>query len=352
MLDVRKMQLLRELARHGTIAAVAQAQFCTPSAVSQQLSALEREAGVPLIRRNGRGVQLTAAGADLADRTGPVLALLEEAAAALAASRTELAGELRIGAFQTAVRALLPAALVALGTEHPRLELRVTELDPAQVPDALRAGALDIALVHEYDYVPAEPDPGLRTEPLLEETVFLAAAAEPGTGEPGTGESGTRESGTRESGTAERGQVVIASGEDARSQPLTAARAEPWIVASPGTLCHLMALRLCQEAGFTPRIRHYADDFAAVLTLVAAGQGVALVPELALADRPDGVSLIPLAARRRTLIACRAAASAHPAVTACAAAIQAAAAGYRAGGLVHRRSSARSADVQTVVVSR
>jgi len=329
MLDVRKMDLLRELARLGTIAAVAEARFCTPSAVSQQLSALEREAGVPLIRRSGRGVELTAAGADLAERTGPVLALLEQAAAALAASRTELAGELRIGAFQTAVRTLLPVALVALGTEHPRLELRVTELDPAQAPDALRAGVVDIALVHEYDYVPAAADPALRSEPLLEERMFLAAAGESGIGESATG-----------------------SGKAPGPQPLRAAREQPWIVASPGTLCHLMAVRLCQEAGFTPRIRHYADDFAAVLTLVAAGQGVALVPELALPDRPDGVTLTPLPARRRTLIACRAAASAHPAVTACAAAIQAAAASYRAGGLDHRRSSARSAAVHAVVVSR
>ena len=308
MLDVRKMHLLRELARLGTIAAVAQAQFCTPSAVSQQLSALEREAGVQLIRRSGRGVELTAAGADLADRTGPVLSLLEQAAAALAASRAELVGELRIGAFQTAVRTLLPPALVALGAEHPRLELRVTEIDPAQAPDALRAGALDIALVHEYDYVPAEPDAALRTEPLLEETIFLAtaflAAARQRVAEP------------------------LAGG----LEPILAARDLPWIVASPGTLCHLMAVRLCQTAGFTPRIRHYADDFAAVLTLVAAGQGVALVPELALADRPDAVALTALPVRRRTFIACRAAAAAHPAVAACAAAIQAAAASYRAGG--------------------
>src|SRR5271169_3733877 len=128
MLDVRKMQLLAELARLGTIAAVAQAQFCTPSAVSQQLSALEREAGVKLIRRSGRGVELTAAGADLAERTGPVLALLEQASGALAAHRGQLAGELRIGAFPTAVRTLLPGALVRLGAEYPRLELRVTEL--------------------------------------------------------------------------------------------------------------------------------------------------------------------------------------------------------------------------------
>ncbi|HUC27337.1 MAG TPA: LysR family transcriptional regulator [Streptosporangiaceae bacterium] len=348
MLDVRKMYLLRELARLGTIAAVARAQFCTPSAVSQQLSALEREAGVRLIRRSGRRVELTAAGTDLARRTEPVLELLEEAAAALAASRTDLAGELRIGAFQTAVRTLLPAALVALGTEHPRLELRVTELDPAQVPEALRAGVLDIALVHEYDYVPAAPDPALRTEPLLDERMFLASAAG-ATREPAAGA-------TREPTAGGAGEPIVAKNGGAAafvgSQALAAARGEPWIVASPGTLCHLMAVRLCEEAGFAPRIRHYADDFAAVLTLVAAGQGVALVPELALAERPDGVTLTPLPARRRTLIACRAAACDHPAVTAGTAAIQAAAARYRAGGLVQRRSTVRSAAVQTVVVSR
>ncbi|MGO8958686.1 MAG: LysR family transcriptional regulator [Streptosporangiaceae bacterium] len=158
MLDVRKMRLLRELARLGTIVAVADALSYTPSAVSQQLSALEREAGVPLTRRSGRGVALTAAGADLAERAGPVLALLEQASAAMAAARPELTGELRIGAFQTAVRTLLPGALVALAAEHPKLELHATELDPAAAPDALRTSALDIALVHDYDYVPIGTD--------------------------------------------------------------------------------------------------------------------------------------------------------------------------------------------------
>jgi len=297
MLDVRKMLLLRELARLGTIGAVAQASFCTASAVSQQLRALEREAGVPLLRRSGRRVELTAAGADLAERTGQVVALLEQASAELAAARHELAGELRIGAFPTAVRTVLPAALVSLGADHPRLELHVTELDPAQAPDALRAGTLDIALVHEYDYVPAEPNPALVTEALLDETVFLASAAG-------------------------------SSPQPATGDPVLACRARPWIAGSPGTLCHLMTVRLCQAAGFTPRIRHYADDFGAVLTLVAASQGVALVPELALADRPSGVELVALPARRRTLIACREGGARHPALAACAAALRAAAASY------------------------
>ena len=292
MLDVRKMVLLRELARLGTIAAVAEAQYCTPSAVSQQLSALERDAGVPLLRRNGRGVALTAVGADLAERTEGVLALLEEATAALESARTELSGELRIGAFPTAVRTLLPTALVELGSAYPRLELHVIELDPAQVPDALRAGLLDIALVHEYDYVPAEPDPALVMTPLLTEPLYLASAV-----------------------------TLTLGGGGGHANSILAGRDQPWIVGSPGTLCHLMAVRVCQAAGFTPRIRHYADDFAAVLTLVAAGQGVAVVPELALADCPDGVALAVLPAQRRTFIACRRGAETYPAIVACGAAL-------------------------------
>jgi DNA-binding transcriptional LysR family regulator len=301
MLDVRKLRLLRELARLGTIAAVADALSYTPSAVSQQLSALEREAGVPLLRRVGRRVELTPAGAGLAERAEPVLALLAEASAALAADRAGLAGELRIGAFPTAVRTLLPGALVALGSAHPRLELLVTELDPAGVPDALRTGALDIALVHEYDYVPAGPDPALDLRPLLAETMFLASA-----------------------------RPLPALPEGRAGDAVAQCAALPWIAASPGTLCYLMAERLCHAAGFSPRIRHRADDFANVLALVAAGQGVALVPELALADRPDGVVLTPLAARRRTLIACRAGSAGHPALVACADAIRSAARDYLA----------------------
>ncbi len=302
MLDVRKLRLLRELSRLGTIAAVAEALSYTPSAVSQQLSALEREAGVRLIMRCGRGVQLTAAGADLAERADSLLALLEQASAALAAASTELAGQLRIGAFQTAVRALLPAALVMLGAEHPGLELRVTEIDPADAPDALRTRSLDVALVHDYDSVPAVADPALETEPLHTETIFLASAQ---------AFSGGQQDPAR------------------ASDPVQGCSALPWITGTPGTLCHLVAVRLCEAKGFTPRIRHHADDFAAVLALVAAGQGVAIVPELALAEtpagpvrNPAGVVLTKLPVRRRTLIAYRVGAAGHPAVAACVSALR------------------------------
>jgi DNA-binding transcriptional LysR family regulator len=313
MLDVRKLLLLRELARRDTIAAVAEALCYTPSAVSQQLAALERDAGVPLLQRTGRRVRLTPAGDALAGQTEEILTLLERAAAGLAAARTGLTGPLRIGAFPTAMRTILPAALVALGRDHPGLELMVTELDPAAVPDALRSGALDVALVHEYEFVPAPRDPALDTEPLLEEAIYLASAGPQPTAGDGTGGDGTGGDGT--------------AGED----PVGGHRDSRWIMASPGTLCHTMAVRACQAAGFTPLIRHHADDFVTVLALVAAGQGVALVPQLGAIGPPPGVVLTELPARRRTRIAYRNGTRHNPPVSACIAAIHAAADTHRAG---------------------
>jgi DNA-binding transcriptional LysR family regulator len=296
MLDVRRLRLLRDLARLGTIAAVAQAHTYTPSAVSQQLAVLEREAGVPLLTRTGRRVALTPAGVVLVRHAEDVLACLERAAAAVTAARTGLSGSLRIGAFPTAVRTLLPAALVMLGRDHPDLDLMVTELDPVAVPDALRERRLDLALGHDYDVAPVEPDPALDAVPLLDETVYLA--------------------------------VPRGDGGAAGADPVRAARHAAWIVGSPGTLCHTVALQTCRAAGFAPRVRHHADDFVTVLALVAAGHGVALVPELAAAQPPDGVDLIPLAIRRRTHIAYRKGTGAHPAVAAGVAALRASADAY------------------------
>lgn len=140
MLDVRRLRLLRELARRGTIAAVAEALTFSPSAVSQQLGVLEREAGLPLLERTGRGVRLTPAGQNLVRHAEAVLERLEQADADLAEARGGLAGALRIGAFPTATRAIVPAALIALARRHPGLEPMVSETDPAAVAHALRAG--------------------------------------------------------------------------------------------------------------------------------------------------------------------------------------------------------------------
>ncbi len=297
MIDVRRLRLLIELTRRGTITAVAESLAYTPSAVSQQLAALEREAGVPLLERTGRRVALTPAGTVLARYAESVFTVLEEASAALAATRDSLTGPLRIGAFPSAARVILPPALVALGRQHPALELMVTELDPVDVPHALHSGALDVALTFVYDYVPATPDPALDSEPLLEEPVYLTTA------DPAPANIGARTSiGERTS---------IADWRDA-----------PWIAGSSGTLCHSLIIRACEASGFTPRIRHYADDFGTVLALVAAGQGVSLVPQLGLTGVPSGVAITPLAARRRSSIAFRKGTRHHPAIAAFTAAIR------------------------------
>lgn len=289
MLDVRKLRLLCDLERLGTIAAVAQAHTYSPSAVSQQLAALEREAGVPLLERTGRRVALTAAGQVLARHAASVLSALEETEAALAGVRGGPAGVLRIGAFPTAVRTVLPQALVTLGRAHPALDLMIVEVDPAEVPAALCERRLDVGLLNDYDVAPGDVDPDLDSVPLLDETVFLAVPA------------------------------TDASAGDAAS--LLDARDQPWIMASEGTLCHEVTLRVCAAAGYTPRIRHRADDFATVLALVGAGQGVSLVPELAVATSPPEVRLIPLPLRRRTRIAYRKGTAGHPAVAALVAAL-------------------------------
>jgi DNA-binding transcriptional LysR family regulator len=265
MLDVRRLGLLCDLARLGTIAAVAAARDYTASAVSQQLSALEREAGVRLLARTGRSVTLTAAGRMLVRHGTAVLAELEQAGAALAAMAGGLTGPLRIGAFPTSVRALFPAALATLGRTHPGLELMVTELDPAAVPAALRDRRVDVGLVNDYDLVPARPDPALDTVPLLDEPVHLAVP---------------------------QAWAETALGELAR---------QPWILATPGTVCHTVTVQLCRAAGFSPRARHHA-------ALPGAS--------------PDGVRLHALPTRRRTRIAYRSGAAGHPAVAAFVTAIE------------------------------
>ncbi|MCK2214123.1 LysR family transcriptional regulator [Actinomadura sp. ATCC 31491] len=281
MLDPRKLHLLRELAARGTIAAVAEAVMFTPSAVSQQLSALEREAGVPLLERTGRRVSLTPAGHLLVEHAQAVLEQLDRAAAALSAARGGPSGPLRIGAFPTAARVLLPSALAALTAGHPGLEPMVAEIDPADVSAALRAGELDVALVHDYDFVPPVTDAAVGTEPLFAEPVYLTGR-----------------------------------------RSLAEARDDAWITGKPGTLCHLMTIRACQAAGFEPRVRHHVDDFDTVLAFAAAGQGVALVPHLAATAPPAGVTLTPLPLSRRTLAAFRRGHGGHPGVRAAIAAFR------------------------------
>ncbi|MCA1005231.1 LysR family transcriptional regulator [Rhodococcus hoagii] len=283
MLDVRRLRLLRELAHRGTIAAVAEALAYTPSAVSQQLAALEREAGRPLLTRTGRRVSLTPAGAVLVEHTEVVLAELERAEAALAAGAEGMSGSVRLGTFTTALQTVVLPAMLEIARSAGNLDLSVTEVDPADVPDLLRSDHLDMALVHEYDNVPSAMGSGIELEPLLDEVVFLASPSTP---------DGS-------------GIDVIRGHSESR-----------WIVGNPGTLCHTMAIRTCQSQGFEPRVAHRVDDFTAVLRLVAAGAGVALVPQLGATEVPAGVTLTALPINRKTRIAYRRGSRSRPAFAA------------------------------------
>ncbi|WP_246059856.1 LysR substrate-binding domain-containing protein [Herbidospora galbida] len=220
-----------------------------------------------------------------------MLNAMEETTAALAAVSSEPTGVARVGAQPTAVRTVLPAALVALGRDYPGLELSVSELDPIAEPAALLDRRLDVGLLHDYDVVPAVADAMLESVALLDETVYLAVAV------------------------------------DAPISTLAHTRDTEWILATPGTLCHEAALRVCRAAGFTPRARHHIDDFDAVLAQVAADQGVALVPQLA-AGSKHPVRLIAVPTRRRTRIGYRRGAAAHPAVMAVVAALRASASAF------------------------
>lgn len=352
MLDVRRLRLLRELARRGTIAAVAEALSFSPSAVSQQLSVLEREAGLPLLERTGRRVRLTPAGQNLVRHADAVLELLERADAELAEARGGLAGALRIGSFPTATRAIVPAALAALARRHPGLEPMVSETDPAAVAHALRAGDLDVALIHAYDFVPAPQEPGLAAEPLYREAMYLAAPTEWTTPactpsgeapaatasatarpEAGPGAVGPRAAGEERVGFVgpagpggAAGVARAAGGAGTGQRAMLRAYADaPWIIGTPGTLCHAMTVRACRDAGFAQRIRHQVDEFATVLALVAAGQGVAVVPQLGITGHADpAVALTRLLMERRTHVAFRSGAGVHPAVAAFTAALRAA----------------------------
>ncbi|MFE5847683.1 LysR family transcriptional regulator [Streptomyces niveus] len=296
MLNLHQLRLLRELAHRGTIAAVADALSYSPSAVSQQLSLLERNAGVPLLERSGRRVALTPAGANLVRHAEVILERLETARTELAEGR-EVAGPLRLGIYPSAARALASGLLVSLRRSYPRLEPWVWEVDPADAPDALRAGQLDLALTHYYDSgggeVHAPPvEPGIESRAVFTERMRLATPA----------------------------ALTPASSPD--DDPVRRWRDANWILPTPGTLCHTSVTRLCEASGFHVDSWHRVDDYDTALGLVAAGAGVAVVPDLSAQNPPPGTVLTPLPLLRRSEVAFRGGSAAHPTVEAFIAALR------------------------------
>ena len=257
MLDVKRMKVLREVASERSFSAAAQKLGYTQSAVSQQIAALEREAGAILIERNPRGIRLTDAGEALVRHADKILARLAEAEAELEAIAGLRGGRLRLGSFPTAGATLMPRAIAEFSNRHPAVELSLAEAEPDESVPRLKAGELDLILI---DDSPPTEDEDVEFLHLLDDPLHLALPDD----------------------------HPLASRRRLRFQDLAA---EPWIQGTAICACQRQLQNACANAGFEPRVAYESDDFQVVLGLVAAGVGVALIPGLGLVSERPGVAI-------------------------------------------------------------
>jgi DNA-binding transcriptional LysR family regulator len=267
MLDLKRLRLLHELHRRGTVSAVAEALSYSPSTVSQQLGVLQREAGTTLFEPAGRRVRLTDAALVLVAHAEELLAGVERAEADLAAAAGAVTGVVRVGAFQTASLSLVLPAMTALRAAHPQLQVELVEEQATEAAlAALRSYALDLVLAEEYAGSPRTPLPGLDREDLLVEPVRVLLPPDH--------------------------RQAAAGG----PVPLAALAGERWTATRPGGGQELYLRQVCAAyGGFEPDIRHRADELMVLISLVARGHALTLLPELALADRRADVAARPIA---------------------------------------------------------
>jgi DNA-binding transcriptional LysR family regulator len=263
MLELRRLRLLRELYERGTIAAVADALQFTPSAVSQQLAMLEREAGVPLLERAGRGVRLTDAGLVLAEHAEALLGRAALAEADLAAAAGTVMGRARIAGFQSVMLRLAMPAMQALARDAPRLRCELLEAEPEQAIPALELGDLDLVLADEWQHQPRTLSEAVERHDLHTEPVQLVLPA-------------------RHPAARRHPEAV----------PMAELADEPWATGHPEMGWEEMTQRACREfGGFDPDIHHRANDATISLGLVARGLAVALLPDLPMWRRYPGVAM-------------------------------------------------------------
>jgi DNA-binding transcriptional LysR family regulator len=280
MLNPQRLRVLREVVGRGSFSAAAEALDYTQSAVSQAVATLEAETGATLIVRDRRGLRPTAAGATLVEHADGILARLEAAEEGLAAVLGVRAGRLRMASFPTAGATLMPLAVATFRGAHPDVELSLAEGEPEEITPRLKAGEFDLALLFEFRGVTGSLADGLPTVELLEDPMHVALPADhPLAGRPAL-----------------------------RLEDLST---EGWVQTSESSPCARHVVRCCHAAGFEPSVSFESDDYQTVQGLVAAGVGVALIPELALSSvREDIVirALSPESPVRRIV----AATSQHP----------------------------------------
>ncbi len=256
MLDVRRMRVLREVAIKGSFSAAAEALSFTQSAVSQQIAALEREAGTTLVQRSARGVRLTQAGEAVVRHTEAIMARLAEAESELEAIAGLRGGRLRMAAFESAGATLMPLAIAAFRQKHPAVELSMSLSEPEDCIPQLRSGELDLAIVFESAVTHA--DDGIHRLHLIEDPMYLVLP--------------------RDHPLANRRRVRLAD-----------LAGEAWIGGQADCECNRLMSRACAAAGYEPRIAFETDDYTAMQGFVAAGVGVSLMAELGLTSVRDDI---------------------------------------------------------------
>ncbi|GAA1147810.1 LysR family transcriptional regulator [Kribbella jejuensis] len=296
MIEVRRLKVLRALADHGTVTAAAEVLHLTPSAVSQQLAALESEIGQELLERRGRRVAITSAGRLLLAHADTILAEVERAEDAMRLHANGASGEVRVVAFATAITLLVAPALTRLRETSPGLDLVVRDAEGHQGITYLLDGDADLAIAVEHRGSPRPDDRRLTRIPLYAEP-FVAVvppthpAAYDGPTDPANPSSPI--------------ELATLANDD-------------WVMTTPGNPIRDVVLLACEQAGFQPRVVHQSDDFRAVAALVAAGGGVSLVPRLAVPE-PTLAAIRPLtepAPTRRVYAAVRTSRADHPLITA------------------------------------
>jgi DNA-binding transcriptional LysR family regulator len=287
MLNVARLRVLKEVAYRGSFSAAAESLAYTQSAISQQIAALEAETGMQLLERHPRGVTLTAAGQTLVGHAEGILARLDAAETALSAIAGLRGGRLRMASFPTAGATLMPLAIALFRERYPDVELTLAEGEPEEIAPRLRAAELDLALLFEFAGEQAVGEEMTRLE-LLADPMHLALA--------------------REHRLASRREVRLAD-----------LAGEAWIQTSRESPCARHVVRSCHAAGFEPNVSFESDDYQTVQGLVAAGVGVALIPDLALSGAREDVvirSLSPTPPVRQVIAAAPAGARLVPAATA------------------------------------
>jgi DNA-binding transcriptional LysR family regulator len=285
MLDVKRLRILREVAQQGSFSAAGEALYLSQSAVSQQIATLEREVGMQLLDRTREGPKLTDAGRVLVSHAEAAIARLDEAERELAAIAGLEGGELRLASFPSASATVLTEAVSIFHRRYPKVRLSVADAEPEESLPRLRAGALDLALTFDYPSVPHADERDLDRTLVLTESMHLAL--------PANHDLACR-------------QVV----------PLTEFEDTEWLCGSRPSTCGEVVFRACRDAGFEPRIGFESDDYHVMQGFIAAGLGVTLLPDLALATLRSDLVVRPTdppAPKRRVWAATRAEGARSPA---------------------------------------